>query len=58
MNLNPKELEYYERVLNDWNSANEYAPTVIRPKYELEFKNFFSYLFKTVLREIPKDLIP
>ena len=31
MNLNPKELEYYERVLNDWNSANEYAPTVIRP---------------------------
>lgn len=28
MNLNPKELEYYERVLNDWNNANEYAPTV------------------------------
>lgn len=34
MNLNPRELEYYERVLNDWNRA-------VRPKYELEFKDFF-----------------
>lgn len=50
MNLNPKELEYYERVLNDWNNANEYAPTVI-PKYELEFKNFFTPLQDCIERD-------
>ena len=45
LNLNPKELEYYERVLNDWNSANEYAPTVIRPKYEFFFHTSSSRLY-------------
>jgi predicted kinase len=51
MNLNPKELEYYERVLNDWNNANEYAPTVIESKYELEFKNFFIPLQDCIERD-------
>ena len=51
MNLNPKELEYYERVLNDWNSANEYAPPVIRPKYELEIKDFFIPLQDCIERD-------
>lgn len=41
MNLNPKELEYYERVLNDWNNPKGVIPDVVRPKYELEFKDFF-----------------
>lgn len=49
MNLNPKELEYYERVLNDWNNA--YAPTVIGPKYELEFKDFFIPLQDCIERD-------
>lgn len=51
MNLNPKELEYYERVLNDWNNANEYAPTVIGPKYELEIKDFFIPLQDCIERD-------
>lgn len=51
MNLNPKELEYYERVLNDWNTANEYAPTVIGLKYELEIKNFFIPLQDCIERD-------
>ena len=51
MNLNPKELEYYERVLNDWNTANEYAPTVIRPKYELGFRDFFIPLQDCIERD-------
>lgn len=51
MNLNPKELEYYERVLNDWNTANKYAPTVIGPKYELEIKNFFIPLQDCIERD-------
>ena len=41
MNLNPKELEYYERVLNYWNNSKGVVPDVVRPKYELEFKDFF-----------------
>ena len=49
MNLNPKELEYYERVLNDWNNA--YAPTVIGLKYELEFKDFFIPLQDCIERD-------
>lgn len=40
MNLNPKELEYYERVLNDWNN-----------EYELEFKNFFVPLQDCIERD-------
>ena len=51
MNLNPKELEYYERVLNDWNNADEYAPTVIGPKYELEIKDFFIPLQDCIERD-------
>lgn len=49
MNLNPKELEYYERVLNDWNNA--YAPTVIGHKYELEFKDFLIPLQDCIERD-------
>ena len=44
MNLNPRELEYYERVLNDWNRA-------VRPKYELEFKDFFIPLQDCIERD-------
>lgn len=47
MNLNPKELEYYNRVLDDWNNPKGIVPAVVRPKYDLEFKDFL-YLFKTV----------
>lgn len=44
MNLNPRKLEYYERVLNDWNRA-------VRPKYELEFKDFFIPLQDCIERD-------
>lgn len=51
MNLNPKELEYYERVLNDWNNPKGVIPAVVRPKYELEFKNFFIPLQDCIERD-------
>lgn len=51
MNLNPKELDYYERVLNDWNNTNECAPIVIGPKYELEIKDFFIPLQDCIERD-------
>lgn len=44
MNLNPKEVEYYERVLNDWNNFNI-------PKYELEFKDFFIPVEECIRRD-------
>ena len=46
MNLNPKELEYYEEILNDWNNHRG-----ARPKYELEFKNFFIPLQDCIERD-------
>lgn len=51
MNLNPKELEYYNRVLDDWNNPKGIIPAVVRPKYDLEFKDFFIPLQDCIERD-------
>ena len=51
MNLNPKELEYYNRVLDGWNNPKGAVPDVVRPKYSLEFKNFFTPLQECIDRD-------
>ena len=51
MNLNPKELEYYNKVLDDWNNQTGVVPDVIRPKYEIEIKNFFTPLEDCIERD-------
>lgn len=51
MNLNPKELEYYNRVLDDWNNPKGIVPAVVRPKYDLEFKDFFISLQDCIERD-------
>lgn len=51
MNLNPKELEYYNRVLDDWNNPKGVVPDVVRPKYSLEFKDFFIPLQDCIERD-------
>lgn len=51
MNLNPKELEYYNRVLDDWNNPKRIVPDVVRPKYDLEFKDFFIPLQDCIERD-------
>ena len=51
MNLNPKELEYYNRVLDDWNNPEWAIPDVVRPKYSLEFKDFFIPLQDCIERD-------
>lgn len=51
MNLNPKELEYYNRVLDDWNNPKWAMPDVVRPKYSLEFKNFSVPLQECIERD-------
>ena len=51
MNLNPKELKYYERALNEWNDVFD----VVRPKYELEFKYFNNPLEVCIDRDSKRE---
>ena len=51
MNLNPKELEYYNRVLDSWNNPKGAMPDVVRLKYDLEFKDFFTPLQDCIERD-------
>lgn len=51
MNLNPKELEYYNKVLDNWNNPEGTVSDVVRPKYDLEFKNFFIPLQECIERD-------
>lgn len=51
MNLNPKELEYYNKILDNWNDPEVTIPVVVRQKYSLEFKNFFTPLQECIERD-------
>ena len=51
MNLNTKELEYYNKVIDDWNSPKGVVHDLVRPKYDLEFKNFFTPLQECIERD-------
>ena len=51
MNLDPKELEYYNGVLDGWNNPKWAMPDVVRPKYSLEFKDFSTPLQKCIERD-------
>ena len=51
MNLNPKELEYYNRVLDDWNNPKGAISDMVRRKYDIEFKNFFIPLQECIERD-------
>jgi predicted kinase len=55
MNLNPKELEYYEKILNNWNYPKGVVPDVVRPKYELEFKYFNTPLEVCIERDSKRE---
>lgn len=51
MNLNPKEIEYYNTILDSWNNPKGIVPDVVRPKYSLEFKDFFIPLQECIDRD-------
>lgn len=51
MNLNQKEIEYYNKVLDDWNNPKGAISDMFRPKYDLEFKNFFIPLQDCIERD-------
>lgn len=51
MNLNPKELKYYNQVIDSWNNPKEIVPDMVKPKYKLEIKNFFTPLEDCIERD-------
>ena len=51
MNLNPKELEYYNKVIDDWNNTKGIVLDMVKPKYDLEIKNFFTPLEDCIERD-------
>ena len=51
MNLNPKELEYYNKVLDNWNNPKGIVFDSVRPKYDIEIKNFFTPLEDCIERD-------
>lgn len=51
MNLNPKELKYYNKVLDNWNDPKGIVFDVVKPKYSLEFKDFFIPLQDCIERD-------
>lgn len=51
MNLNPKELEYYNRIINNWNNPAWILSDMVESKYELEIKNFFTPLEECIERD-------
>ena len=51
MNLNPNELEYYNKALDYQNNPKVEVPDVDRPKYDLEFKDFFIPLQDCIERD-------
>ncbi len=51
MNLNSKELEYYNKVLDNWNNPKGVLSDVVRPKYDIEFKDFFTPLEECIERD-------
>lgn len=51
MNLNPRELEYYNKVLSDWNNPEGTVPDVVKTKYDIEFKDFFTPLEECIERD-------
>lgn len=51
MNLNPKELEYYNKVIDDWNNTKGIVLDMVKPKYDIEIKNFFTPLEECIERD-------
>ena len=51
MNLNPKELEYYNKVIDNWNNPAWILSDMVESKYKLEIKNFFIPLEECIERD-------
>lgn len=56
MNLNPKEIEFFENIVENWNNPNGVLSDMVRESYTIEFKDFL-FLFRSALTETLRDPI-
>ena len=55
MNLNPKEVEYFQCLVDSWNNPNGVLSDVVRAIYEIEFKDFFIPLQVCIQRDSQRE---
>lgn len=51
MNLNPKEVKYFQDLVDGWNNPKGIVLAVVRAIYEIEFKDFFVPLEECIRRD-------
>ena len=51
MNLNPKEVEFYKNIIDNYNNPKGVIPDMVRNEYELEFMNFYTPLEVCIERD-------
>ena len=55
MNLNPKEVEYFQALVDRWNNPNGVLSGVVKVIYEVEFKNFKTPLKVCIERDSKRE---
>lgn len=51
MNLNPKEIEFFENIVENWNNPNGVVSAMVRESYTIELKDFFIPLQECIDRD-------
>lgn len=51
MNLNPKEIEFFENIVENWNNPNGVLSDMVRESYTIELKDFFIPLQECIDRD-------
>lgn len=51
MNLNPKEIEFFENIVENWNNPNGVVSDMVRESYTIELKDFFIPLQECIDRD-------
>lgn len=55
MNLNPKEIKYFQDLVDDWNNPTRILPDIVRNTYEIVFKDFFISLQECIDRDSKRE---
>lgn len=55
MNLNPKEVEYFQALVDSWNNPNGVLSDVVRAVYKVEFKDFKTPLEICIERDSKRE---
>lgn len=55
MNLNPKEIKYFQDLVDNWNNPARILPDIVRNTYEIVFKDFFIPLQECIDRDSKRE---